>query len=106
MRLFPSLESVWANMSCGDGFARQWVMERRVCSPDHFDSCFRFAIGDEVLTSTELASRRRPGACSTMRWSPAFEALAERGSNIEKLRSRKATQNPTRRREAYLGRQE
>lgn len=54
MRLFPSLESVWANMSYGDGFARQWAMERRVCSPDHFDSYFRFAIGDEVLTSTEL----------------------------------------------------
>jgi predicted KAP-like P-loop ATPase len=54
MRLFPSLESVWANMTYGDGFARQWAMERRVCSPDHFDSYFRFAIGDEVLTSTEL----------------------------------------------------
>lgn len=54
MRLFPALESVWANMNYGDGFARQWAMERRVCSPDHFDSYFRFAIGDEVLTSTEL----------------------------------------------------
>lgn len=54
MRLFPSLESVWANMNYGDGFARQWAMERRVCSPEHFDSYFRFAIGDEVLTSTEL----------------------------------------------------
>ncbi|MFD1579150.1 hypothetical protein [Ramlibacter ginsenosidimutans] len=29
-------------------------MERRVCSADHFDSYFRFATGDEVLTSTEL----------------------------------------------------
>lgn len=54
MRLFPALESIWANMNYGDGFARQWAMERRVCSPDHFDSYFRFAIGDEVLTSTEL----------------------------------------------------
>ena len=54
MRLFPALESVWANMGYGEGFARQWAMERRVCSPDHFDSYFRFAIGDEVLTSTEL----------------------------------------------------
>ncbi len=54
MRLFPALESVWANMNYGDGFARQWAMERRVCSADHFDTFFRFAIGDEVLTSTEL----------------------------------------------------
>ncbi|MCA8070583.1 KAP family P-loop NTPase fold protein [Burkholderia vietnamiensis] len=54
MRLFPVLESIWANMNYGDGFARQWAMERRVCSTYHFDSYFRFAIGDEVLTSTEL----------------------------------------------------
>ncbi|MBT8766768.1 KAP family P-loop NTPase fold protein [Metapseudomonas boanensis] len=54
MRLFPALESAWANMGYGEGFARQWAMERRVCSPDHFDSYFRFAIGDEVLTSAEL----------------------------------------------------
>lgn len=54
MRLFPALESVWSNRGYGDGFTRQWAMERRVCSADHFDSYFRFAIGDEVLTSTEL----------------------------------------------------
>ncbi|MGB9989861.1 KAP family P-loop NTPase fold protein [Massilia sp. SM-13] len=54
MRLFPVLESVWANMHYGDGFARQWALERRVCSANYFDSYFRFAIGDEVLTSTEL----------------------------------------------------
>ncbi len=56
MRLFPALQSVWANVSYNDGFARQWAMERRVCSADHFDTFFRFAIGDEVLTSTELDS--------------------------------------------------
>ena len=54
MRLFPALESAWSNMNYGDGFARQWAMERRVCSSDHFDSYFRFAIGDDVLSSTEL----------------------------------------------------
>lgn len=54
MRLFPALESAWENMGYGEGFAKQWAMERRVCSPDHFDSYFRFSIGDDVLTSTEL----------------------------------------------------
>jgi predicted KAP-like P-loop ATPase len=54
MRLFPALESAWSNKGYSDGFARQWAMERRVCSADYFDSYFRFAIGDEVLTSTEL----------------------------------------------------
>ncbi|MBL8473662.1 MAG: AAA family ATPase [Rhodocyclaceae bacterium] len=54
MRMFPALEAVWANMNYSGGYAQQWAMERRVCSADHFDSYFRFAISDEVLTSTEL----------------------------------------------------
>lgn len=54
MRLFPSLESAWSNMNYGDGFGRQWAMERRVCSATHFDSYFRFAIGDDVLTRAEI----------------------------------------------------
>jgi predicted KAP-like P-loop ATPase len=41
-------------MGYGEGFAKQWARERRVCSPEHFDSYFRFSIGDAVLTSTEL----------------------------------------------------
>lgn len=53
-RLFPALESAWENMGYGEGFAKQWAQERRVCSPDHFDTYFRFSIGDEVLTSAEL----------------------------------------------------
>ncbi len=54
MRLFPLLESVWANTSYGNGFTRQWAMQRRVCSSDHFDSYFRFTVGDDVITSIEL----------------------------------------------------
>ena len=54
MRLFPALETAWANMSYGDGFAQQWAVERRVCSAAHFDSYFRFAVGDEVLPRAEL----------------------------------------------------
>lgn len=54
MRLFPTLESAWANRSYGDGFGKQWVIQRRVCSPDYFDSYFRFSIGDEVLTNAEI----------------------------------------------------
>lgn len=54
MRMFPTLEAAWANMNYGDGFARQWAQERRVCSADHFDSYFRFAVGDSVLATSEL----------------------------------------------------
>lgn len=54
MRLFPVLESAWENVDYGDGFGKRWAMERRVCSPDHFGSYFRFSIGDGVLTNAEL----------------------------------------------------
>lgn len=50
MRLFPALE----NISYGNDFAQQWAMDRRVCSVAHFDSYFRFAVGDEVLPRAEL----------------------------------------------------
>ncbi len=54
MRLFPALESAWSNMGYGEGFARQWAIQRRVCAAEHFDTYFRFSIGDDVLASTEL----------------------------------------------------
>jgi predicted KAP-like P-loop ATPase len=54
MRLFPALESAWGNISYGDGSGRQWALERRVCSNTHFDSYFRFAVGDDVLPRAEL----------------------------------------------------
>jgi predicted KAP-like P-loop ATPase len=54
MRIFPVLESVWSNMHYGADFARQWAAKRRVCSSSHFDAYFRFAIGTEVLSATEL----------------------------------------------------
>lgn len=54
MRLFPALEFAWSNLYYGHEFGRQWAKERRVCSPEHFDSYFHFTISDEVLTNTEL----------------------------------------------------
>ncbi|MCZ2154943.1 MAG: KAP family NTPase [Bryobacterales bacterium] len=54
MRLFPALESLWGGMNYGEGFAKQWAMDRRVCSAAHFDSYFRFATGDDVLPRAEL----------------------------------------------------
>jgi len=35
-------------------FSVQWAQERRVCSAAHFDGYFRFTIGTEVLSSSEL----------------------------------------------------
>ncbi len=54
MRLFPRLESVWNNLTYGEGSATSWTRDRLVCSEDHFDSYFRFSIGDDVLSRAEL----------------------------------------------------
>ena len=54
MRLFPRLEAVWNNLSYGADSATIWSRDRLVCSEDHFNSYFRFSIGDDVLSRAEL----------------------------------------------------
>lgn len=54
MRLFPVLESAWANRSYDGAFARTWAQQRRVCSESHFDSYFRFSVAAAALPSEEL----------------------------------------------------
>lgn len=53
-RLFPALEAAWANVTHEGNYGRQWAMERRACSPEHFDTYFRLTVGDDALTSVEL----------------------------------------------------
>jgi predicted KAP-like P-loop ATPase len=54
MRLFPRLESVWNNLSYGGDSAGQWTRDRLVCSTEHFESYFRFSIGDDVIPIDEI----------------------------------------------------
>lgn len=54
MRLFPGLEAAWNNMSYGSGSETRWDRDRLVCSKQHFDTYFRFSIGDDVLPRAEL----------------------------------------------------
>ena len=35
-------------------FAAQWARQRRACSKAHFDTYFRFSLGDETLPKGEL----------------------------------------------------
>ena len=52
MRLFPRLESIWSNLHYSD--SSEWSRQRRVCGADHFDSYFRFSIGDDILSRSEI----------------------------------------------------
>jgi predicted KAP-like P-loop ATPase len=54
MRLFPRLESVWSNVSYGGDSASAWTRERLLCSKEHFDSYFRFSVGDDVVPREEI----------------------------------------------------
>jgi len=57
-RLFPRLESVWANTHYTS--ESSWRRQRLVCSAEHFPTYFRFALGEDLLPAkniSELVSR-------------------------------------------------
>jgi predicted KAP-like P-loop ATPase len=56
MRLFPRLSSVWSNIHYRNDSTVEWRRDRLVCSAEHFDSYFRFSIGDNVLPREEFES--------------------------------------------------
>jgi predicted KAP-like P-loop ATPase len=49
-RLFPRLEGILY----GEGFGRQWDMERRVCVARHFDTYFRLSLSNEALSTATI----------------------------------------------------
>jgi predicted KAP-like P-loop ATPase len=69
-RLFPRLESVWGNMHYGQDSATEWARMRRVCSVDHFDAYFRFAVDENVLSRS------------------AIDAMIARASDVEFVRAK------------------
>jgi predicted KAP-like P-loop ATPase len=52
MRLFPLLESIWGNLLYTND--SEWSRQRRVCASSHFDTYFRFSIGDDILRRSEI----------------------------------------------------
>jgi predicted KAP-like P-loop ATPase len=54
MRLFPRLQAIWQNMHYSSSSTTEWSRHRLVCAEAHFDSYFRFSIGDEILPRKEI----------------------------------------------------
>ncbi len=54
-RLFPRLDSVWANLWHDPLSAQGWRRDRLVCSREHFDTYFLLAPGEGVVPAAELA---------------------------------------------------
>ena len=55
IRLFPTLRRVWLDLTYTDNSLDIWNRQRRVCSPRHFDTYFRFALPNDVLSRSEIA---------------------------------------------------
>ncbi len=49
-RLFPRLEST----GYGHEWTRTWASERRICVAEHFDTYFRLALNEEVISAHDL----------------------------------------------------
>ena len=54
MLLFPALARTWSPSNYRDDDPDTWERQRRVCSPKHFDTYFRFALPDDILSSSEI----------------------------------------------------
>jgi len=54
MRLFPALKRVWLDLASTDNSLDIWDSQRRVCSPRHFDTYFRFMLPDDVVSKKEI----------------------------------------------------
>ena len=54
MLLFPALARTWSPSNYKDDDPDTWGRQRRVCSPRHFDTYFRFSLQDDVLSSGEI----------------------------------------------------
>ena len=54
MLLFPALARIWSPNNYRDDDPDTWDHQRRVCSPKHFDTYFRFALQEDVLSSGEI----------------------------------------------------
>ena len=52
MLLFPQLKSIFSNDFSSE--RQQWTRQRRVCSEEHFDTYFRFALSPEAIPRKEL----------------------------------------------------
>lgn len=52
MRIFPALEGIWGNTYYSSN--QQWSEHRRVCSSTYFDAYFRFSLGTDILSISEI----------------------------------------------------
>ena len=52
--LFPRLGSVWERSGTSSSDRDNWKRQRRVCSPEYFDTYFRFSLSPETISIEEV----------------------------------------------------
>jgi predicted KAP-like P-loop ATPase len=53
-RLFPRLQGIWGNMGYGAEWIATWPRKRLVCTKDNFETYFRFSLGEDVLSVSDI----------------------------------------------------
>lgn len=53
-RLFPALQRVWTEFDHASDPTDNWDRQRRVCSPQHFDTYFRFSLSENAVSMKEI----------------------------------------------------
>ena len=54
MRLFPALKHAWRDITYGADSSDVWDKQRRACSPEHFDTYFRFSLSENAVGMEEV----------------------------------------------------
>ena len=54
MRLFPALKHAWRDITYGADSSDVWDKQRRACSPEHFDTYFRFSLSENAVSMEEV----------------------------------------------------
>jgi predicted KAP-like P-loop ATPase len=76
-RIFPALESVWANNHYGSESSVRWRRELRICAPEILPAYFKLSLAESAVSRAELDS------LLTVTSSPvAFAALIEKAATI------------------------
>ena len=54
MRMFPALKRVWQDVAYEEHESAVWKKQRRACSPEHFDTYFRFSLSENAVSIAEI----------------------------------------------------
>lgn len=77
-RLFPRLESVWANMHYSADSAREWRRQLRICAPEVFPTYFKLSLPHDAVSRTDIEA-----LLATTQSSSSFATMLEVAAGVK-----------------------